>query len=158
MRVGLGFDIHRTDPDRVLILGGVQVEAPFGLAGYSDADVVTHAVIDALLGAMGMGDIGDRFPNTDMCHKDRSSLNMLDEVMETLQKQGYVVVNVDCNIIAQKPKLATYKPLIEASLAKVLKINEKSINVKAKTHETIGPLGACEAIEAQAIALIQKEM
>lgn len=158
MKIGLGFDIHRTDPDRRLIIGGVEIPSEFGLLGHSDADVLTHAVIDALLGAMGQGDIGDRFPDNEACNKDRSSMNMLAEVVELMRSLRYDVVNLDCNIIAQKPKLGAYKTQIRDVLAAALNVSKDQVNIKAKTHERVGALGRCEAIEAQAIVLIEKEM
>ncbi|OED34559.1 2-C-methyl-D-erythritol 2,4-cyclodiphosphate synthase [PVC group bacterium (ex Bugula neritina AB1)] len=157
MRVGLGFDIHQTDVRRPLVLGGVTIDSPFGLKGHSDADVLTHAIIDALLGAAALGDIGEFFSDTDAKNLNRSSLDILSETVKMLREKGYFVVNIDATIIAEKPKLMDYKSQMILCLSSCLQVRKSCVNVKAKTHEKIGPLGRSEAIEAQAIVLIDKE-
>lgn len=153
--IGIGFDIHRTVKGRPLILGGVRIESDFGLLGHSDADVLTHAVIDALLGALGMGDIGEMFPDTDPVYKDKDSIEMLLHVVTLMKEQNRTVQHLDCNIIAQKPKLKDNKDEIKACLAQALELELNCVNVKAKTHEEVGPLGRCEAISAQAVVLLK---
>jgi 2-C-methyl-D-erythritol 2,4-cyclodiphosphate synthase len=157
MRVGIGHDTHRLEAGRLLILGGVRVEHPRGLAGHSDADVVLHALTDALLGAAGLGDIGDAYPDTDPRHKDADSSLFLRETMARLNQVGYEVVNVDVIVFAQEPKLGPVKAAIRANLAKLLGIAEGEVNVKAKTGEKVGHLGRAEAIACQVVALIDRK-
>lgn len=154
MRIGIGCDTHRLTEGRKLILGGVEIEHTKGLLGHSDADALTHAVIDALLGAAGLGDIGMLFPDTDMKYKDISSLVLLQECAKRVRAAGYEIVNIDTVIIAQKPKLAPYKSLMAETLAKTLEIDPSQINVKAKTNEHMGFTGREEGIETRAVALI----
>src|SRR5262249_17358104 len=137
MRVGLGHDTHRLVEGRPLILGGVRIEHPRGLAGHSDADVVLHAITDALLGAAGLGDIGDAFPDTDPANKDRDSRYFLQETLGQLQKEGWQVVNVDVTIFAQEPKLGPIKERIRRNVAELLCVGFGSVNVKAKTGEGV---------------------
>ena len=156
IRVGNGFDVHAFAEHRKLILGGVQIDYPLGLAGHSDADVVVHAIMDALLGAAGMGDIGRHFPDTDVKYKDIDSLELLRIVVAKLAVAGWKVSNVDATIIAQKPKLAGYFSKMEAALARELKIDESRINVKATTTERLGFIGREEGIAALASAVLSK--
>jgi 2-C-methyl-D-erythritol 2,4-cyclodiphosphate synthase len=157
MRVGIGHDTHRLEAGRPLILGGVRVEHPRGLAGHSDADVVLHALTDALLGAAGLGDIGDAYPDTDPRHKDADSAVFLRETLARLNRAGYAVVNVDVIVFAQEPKLGPVKSAIRANLARLLGIGEGEVNVKAKTGEKVGHLGRAEAIACQVVALIDRK-
>jgi 2-C-methyl-D-erythritol 2,4-cyclodiphosphate synthase len=154
MRVGIGHDTHRLAPDRALILGGVRVEHDRGLVGHSDADVVLHAVTDALLGAAGLGDIGDAYPDTDPRWKDADSKLFLRETLGKLNRAGWKVVNVDVIVFAQEPKLGPVKAQIQASLAELLGLPADAVNVKAKTGEKVGHIGRAEAIACQVVALI----
>ncbi len=155
MRIGIGCDTHRLTEGRPLILGGVRIPHDKGLLGHSDADALIHAVIDALLGAAAMGDIGTLFPDSDMKYKDISSLVLLKEVGEKISSAGYKIVNIDTIVIAQKPKLAPYKEEMAKTMAEALKIERGRINVKAKTNEKMGFTGREEGIEARAAALIE---
>ena len=157
MRVGIGHDTHRLEAGRPLILGGVRVEHPRGLAGHSDADVVLHALTDALLGAAGLGDIGDAYPDTDPRHKDADSAVFLRETLARLNRAGWHVVNVDAIVFAQEPKLGPVKAAIRANLARLLGVDEGAVNVKAKTGEKVGHLGRAEAIACQVVALIDQK-
>ncbi len=154
MRIGIGCDTHRLVEGRKLILGGIEIEHDKGLLGHSDADALVHAVIDALLGAAGMGDIGTLFPDTDNKYKDISSLVLLKEAGRRLKEKGYEIVNIDTVIIAQKPKMAPYKQLMAEKMAEVLELDPSQINVKAKTNEKMGFTGREEGIETRAVALI----
>jgi len=156
MRVGIGHDTHRLEKERPLILGGVRIEHSHGLAGHSDADVVLHALTDALLGAAGLGDIGDAYPDTDPAYKDRDSSFFVRDTMTRLNQAGWKLVNVDVIIFAQKPKLGPLKGRIRNSLADLLGLDIDSVNVKAKTGEEIGPVGRQEAITCQVAVLIDK--
>jgi 2-C-methyl-D-erythritol 2,4-cyclodiphosphate synthase len=156
MRVGLGHDTHRLVEGRPLILGGVRIEHARGLAGHSDADVVLHAVTDALLGAAGLGDIGDMFPDTDPANKDRDSRFFLQETLARLNRAGWRVVNVDVSVFAQEPKLGPVKEKIRQNLAGLLGLKSDEVNVKAKTGEGVGHIGRGEAIGCQAVALIRE--
>lgn len=148
MAVGFGFDIHRLAPGRALRLGGVEIPHPRGLAGHSDGDVLLHAVIDALLGAAGRGDIGERFPDTDPAWKDADSAGLLRRVMEELKDAG-AVVNLDVTVLAEEPKLAPHRAAITTRLASLL--GTSRVSVKAKTMEGLGPVGAGEAIACYAV-------
>lgn len=154
MRIGHGYDVHRLVPERKLILGGVDVPYGFGLLGHSDADVLTHAVMDALLGAAGLWDIGHAFPDTDPAYEGISSLNLLEQVMEKLALRGFYVGNVDATILAQRPRLAPFIPRMRENLAKVLGLVPDRVNVKATTDEGLGFTGAGEGIAAHAVALL----
>ena len=154
MRIGHGYDVHRLVPDRKLILGGVEFEHTLGLLGHSDADVLTHAVMDALLGACGMGDIGKLFPDTDPAYEGADSMKLLEEVMRRLAEAGYRVGNVDATIIAQKPKLASKLPEVQENLRKALQVEPGRVNVKATTEERLGFTGREEGIAAHAVALV----
>ncbi|MCI9527447.1 MAG: 2-C-methyl-D-erythritol 2,4-cyclodiphosphate synthase [Lachnospiraceae bacterium] len=154
MRVGIGYDVHRLVENRKLILGGVEVAHSLGLEGHSDADVLVHAIMDALLGAAALGDIGKHFPDTDAAYKGISSMKLLAYVAELLQQQGYVVENIDATIIAQKPKLRPFIAQMERNIADVLSIAKEQINVKATTEEGLGFSGRQEGISAQAICAL----
>lgn len=154
MRIGHGYDVHRLVEERALILGGVDVPHVKGLLGHSDADVLTHAVMDALLGAAGLWDIGHAFPDTDPSYKGISSLLLLERVMEMLSERGCRVGNVDATIIAQRPKLAPFIPEMKANLARVMGVAEDRVNVKATTEEWLGFTGTEEGIAAHAVALL----
>ena len=156
MRVGIGHDTHRLAEGRPLLLGGVRVEHARGLAGHSDADVVLHAVTDALLGAAGLGDIGDAYPDTDPAHRDRDSRFFLEDTLARLNRAGWRVVNVDVTVFAQQPKLGPVKGRIRESLAELLGLPADAVNVKAKTGEGVGHIGRGEAIGCQAAALIER--
>ena len=156
-RVGFGYDAHRWVEGRPLILGGISVPYAKGLLGHSDADVLTHAVIDAILGALAMGDIGRHFPDTDPAFKDMQSLRMLEKVLGWVQEAGYRINNVDSSIVAQKPKLAPHIPDIQSRLAATLQVSVHQVSVKAKTTEGMGFCGREEGIEAFAVvSLVQK--
>jgi 2-C-methyl-D-erythritol 2,4-cyclodiphosphate synthase len=155
-RVGIGHDTHRLGPDRPLILGGLLVEHPRGLIGHSDADVVLHALTDALLGAAGLGDIGDAFPDTDPQYKDRDSRFFVTETLKRLSEKNWRVVNVDLTIFAQEPKLGPIKAKMREHLATMLGLAVDAVNVKAKTGEKVGAIGRAEALGCQVVVLIEK--
>ena len=154
MRVGTGYDVHRLKEGRKLILGGVEIPHSMGLDGHSDADVAVHAVMDALLGAAALGDIGKHFPDTDDTYKGISSLKLLARVGELLQQEGYVVENIDVTIIAQKPKLRPYIEQMEQNVAHTMQIAGNQINIKATTEERLGFTGREEGISAQAVCML----
>lgn len=155
MRVGLGYDIHPLGMGRKLILGGIDIPHTLGLIGHSDADALVHAVCDAMLGAMGEGDLGKHYPSSDPRYKNMSSLILLEEVNGLLAKKGYRLVNVDTVIIAQAPRLGPHLEAMQARLAEVLKIERGAVNVKVKSGEGVDAVGREEAIAAQAICLIE---
>ena len=150
-RIGFGYDVHRLKENRPLILGGVQVPHPWGLDGHSDADVLTHAVMDGVLGALGAGDIGQHFPDTDPQYKDISSLSMLKTVAGMVKESGFQVNNVDATIVAQAPRLASYLSDMEMQLAALLEVPDHAVNVKATTSERLGFCGRGEGMEAFAV-------
>ena len=154
MRIGNGYDVHRLVPDRDLIIGGVKIPYEKGLLGHSDADVMLHAVMDALLGAAALGDIGKHFPDTDPAYKGISSVKLLEHVGKLIEEKGYIIGNIDATIIAQKPKMAPHIPQMRQNIAKALKISEDQINVKATTEEGLGFTGQKEGISSQAICSI----
>ncbi len=154
MRTGIGYDVHPFQQDRPLILGGVRVPHELGLRGHSDADALTHAIIDALLGAAALGDIGQRFPSDDERYRDANSLDLLREVVSLLKSAGYRVVNIDSTVIAEAPKLAPHIESMRAALADVLAIEVTAVSVKATTADRLGALGRGEGIAALAIALL----
>ena len=156
MRIGQGYDVHRLVEGRKLILGGVDVPYEFGLLGHSDADVLTHAVMDALLGAAGMGDIGRHFPDTDPQYAGADSLKLLAAVVKKLADAGWAIGNVDSTIVAQRPKLAPYLAEMQQNLASVMGICTDQVNIKATTEEKLGFTGSGEGMAAQAIALLVK--
>ena len=154
MRIGHGYDVHKLVEGRDLILGGVKIPFEKGLLGHSDADVLVHAVMDALLGAAALGDIGKHFPDTDERYRGADSLKLLAAVGEILKEHGYSVGNIDSTIVAQRPKLAEYLPQMEENMARVLEISPSQISVKATTEEKLGFTGSGEGIAAQAICLL----
>ena len=156
MRIGTGYDVHRLTEGRRLVLGGVEVSHTLGLLGHSDADVLLHAVCDALLGAAALGDIGQHFPDTDTRYKDADSRELLRRCRELVQAEGYVVGNVDSTLVAQRPKLAPYITQMRANIAQDLGIALDCVSVKATTTEHLGFEGREEGISAQAVALLEK--
>ena len=156
LRIGHGYDVHRLVEGRRLILGGVEVPHTLGLLGHSDADVLTHAVMDALLGAAGLGDIGRHFPDTDPAYAGADSLKLLDHVVELLGARGWQVGNVDATILAQRPKLAPYLEQMRENLAARMKAAPEQVNVKATTEEGLGFTGAGEGIAAHAVCLLER--
>lgn len=156
MRVGQGFDVHRFAEGRKLIIGGVEIEHPKGLEGHSDADVLTHAICDALLGAAGLGDIGRHFPDDDPEFKDADSLKLLSEVSSKVAQIGFTVVNVDATIIAEAPKFAPHIDAMRKRLADAIGVEALQVNVKATTTERLGFTGREEGIAAMAVALIER--
>lgn len=155
MRIGQGFDVHRLEPGRRLVIGGVEIPFDRGLAGHSDADVLLHAVTDALLGAAGLGDIGRHFPDTDPAYKDADSRALLRRAAASVRQAGFVVANVDATVIAQAPRLAPHIPAMRANVAADLGIAPEQVNVKAKTAERLGAIGRGEGIAAEAVALLE---
>ncbi len=155
MRIGHGYDVHRFDRERPLILGGVNIPSFAGLAGHSDADVLLHAVMDALLGAAGLRDIGFFFPPTDDTYKGADSAVLAREVMRNVRENGYRVVNIDCTVIAQKPKLAEYILPMRSKIAMILGISPGDVNVKATTEEGLGFTGELLGIAAHAVCLLE---
>ena len=157
MRVGHGYDVHRLVEGRKLILGGVDVPHTLGLLGHSDADVLTHAVMDALLGAAALGDIGRHFPDTDPAYAGADSLKLLDHVVALLKAHGWQVGNVDATILAQRPKLAPYLEQMRDNLAAHMRVDREQVNVKATTEEKLGFTGAQEGMAAHAVCLLEPE-
>ena len=155
MRVGMGYDVHKLVEDRDLIIGGVKIPYEKGLLGHSDADVLLHAIMDALLGAAALGDIGKHFPDTDPKYKGISSIELLKHVGNLLDENGFVVENIDATIIAQKPKMRPHIEQMEANIAAALGIEQDRINVKATTEEGLGFTGTMQGISSQAICCIQ---
>lgn len=156
MRIGLGYDVHKLVSDRKLILGGVEIPYEYGLLGHSDADVLLHAIMDSLLGASALGDIGKHFPDTDPKYKGISSIALLKEVGKLLYENGYKISNIDSTIIAQKPKMAPHIPLMRKNIANALNIDIDQINVKATTEEGLGFTGDGLGISSQSICLLYK--
>jgi 2-C-methyl-D-erythritol 2,4-cyclodiphosphate synthase len=154
----MGYDVHKLVEDRKLILGGVEIPYEKGLLGHSDADVLLHAIMDALLGAAALGDIGKHFPDTDPKYKGISSIRLLEHVGQLLEERGYIIENIDATIIAQKPKMAPHIPQMKANIAKTLHLEEDQVNVKATTEEGLGFTGSGEGISSQAICCLQKAM
>lgn len=157
MRIGHGYDVHRLEPNRKLILGGVEIPFEKGLLGHSDADVLTHAVMDALLGAAGLGDIGNLFPDSDPAFAGADSLKLLAEVMHRLKKAGWRVGNIDATVLAQRPKLAPYIPAMRENLARAMEISTDAVNIKATTEEHLGFTGNSLGMAAHAVALLEPE-
>jgi len=154
MRVGIGYDVHRLEDNRKLILGGVEIQSEKGLLGHSDADVLTHAIMDALLGAAGLGDIGVHFPDNDPSYKDASSLFMLSKVKKILTEIGWSIENIDATIIAQAPKLSMFYAEMAQNIADTLETNKSTVNIKATTEEGLGFTGTKQGIATHAVALI----
>ena len=157
MRVGLGHDTHRLAADRPLILGGVQIDHDRGLLGHSDADVLLHALTDALLGAAGLGDIGERFPNTESQWAGADSTLFVNDAVAAIREGSWNIANLDCTLFAERPALTPHKPAIRQRLAELLEIEETQINIKAKSGEKVGPIGRQEAISADAIVLLTRD-
>ena len=157
MRIGLGYDVHKLVTDRKLILGGVEIPYEYGLLGHSDADVLLHAIMDSLLGASALGDIGKHFPDTDPKYKGISSIALLKEVGKLLYENGYKISNIDSTIIAQKPKMAPHIQLMRKNIANALNIDIDQINVKATTEEGLGFTGDGLGISSQSICLLYKD-
>lgn len=158
MRVGLGYDVHKLTEGRDLILGGVKIPYEKGLLGHSDADVLLHAIMDALLGAAALGDIGKHFPDTDPAYKGISSIRLLEHVADLLEEHQFLIENIDATIIAQRPKMRPYIDTMRENIAKALKIESDQINVKATTEEGLGFTGSGEGISSQAICMLEKVM
>jgi len=156
MRIGEGWDTHQLVAGRPLVLGGVTVPHSHGLLGHSDADALLHAIIDALLGAAGLGDIGSHFPDTDPAYQGADSVVLLQSAATLVRSAGWVVVNIDSTIIAQAPKLAPHVPAMRERIAQALGLAADAVNVKAKTAEKMGPVGEGRAVEARAICLLQR--
>lgn len=156
LRIGHGYDVHRLVAGRPLILGGISIPYELGLDGHSDADVLIHAIMDGLAGAVGVGDIGGLFPDTDHTYKGISSLILLEAVAKLLKEQGYSVVNIDATLIAQRPKVALYRKSMEQSIARTLNMDEQQVNVKATTEEHLGFTGEGLGMAAHAVVLIEK--
>jgi len=156
-RTGLGWDVHRLAPSRPLVLGGVTIPSELGLEGHSDADVLSHAITDALLGAAALGDIGMHFPHTDPRGAGAGSLLFLLHALSLLRERGFRLVNVDANVILERPKLKDYRTAIREKLAEVLELPLERVSVKFKTAEKLGPVGEGRAAEAQAVATIARE-
>ena len=157
MRIGHGYDVHRLVEGRKLILGGVEIPHRLGLDGHSDADVLVHAIMDALLGAAALGDIGKLFPDTDDAYLGIDSMILLERVRQTIGEKGYTVGNVDCTVLAQKPKLAPYIPLMKARISQVLRVESDRVNVKATTEERLGFTGSEQGIAAHAVCLLNED-
>ena len=156
-RMGMGYDVHRLVSGRSLVLGGVEIPFPQGLAGHSDADVLSHAIGDALLGAATLGDLGRHFPDSDPRFKDISSLRLLAEICSMVHREGYQITNVDATLVAEQPKLAPYLGAMQTSLAEVLQVSPGQISIKATTTEGLGFAGRREGLAAYAVALLEKE-
>lgn len=155
-KIGLGYDIHRLVEDRDLIIGGIKIPYEKGLLGHSDADVLIHAIIDALLGAANLADIGTLFPDTDPKYKDANSIMLLKNVIELVKEKGYKINNIDSNIIAQAPKMMPHIPEMKTTLAKAMDIDIENISIKAKTKEKLDSVGEKLAIETNAVVLLEK--
>ena len=158
MRIGEGWDVHALVPGRALVVGGVTIDHPQGLLGHSDADVLLHAITDALLGAAALGDIGSHFPDTDAQHRGADSLVLLREVGQRVRQAGYEIGNIDATIVAQAPRMAPHIGLMRERIAQALGVAVGQINVKAKTAEKLGPVGQGQSMEARAVALITAQV
>ncbi len=156
MRIGMGYDVHRLVPDRDLILGGVKIDYEMGLLGHSDADVLLHAIMDAMLGAAALGDIGKHFPDTDPVYEGADSICLLRYTNDMIYGAGYIVINIDATIIAQRPKMRPYIDSMRENIAQTLGIDVTQINIKATTEEGLGFTGSGEGISSQAICLLQE--
>ena len=156
MRIGFGYDVHKLVPERKLILGGVQIPHETGLLGHSDADVLIHALMDAILGALALGDIGKHFPDTDGAYKNIDSMLLLEKVTALMEEHGYVMGNADCTICAQRPKLSPHIETMRENIARILHTNIQNVSVKATTTEKLGFPGREEGISAYAVCLLKK--
>ncbi len=154
MRIGLGYDVHKLTEDRKLIIGGVDIPYDKGLLGHSDADVLIHAIMDSILGALALGDIGKHFPDTDEEYKGADSMKLLEHVYNLITSKGYKIGNIDSTIIAQSPKMAPYIEIMRNNISKVLNTNIENINIKATTEEGLGFTGAKQGIASQSICLL----
>lgn len=157
MKIGIGYDVHRLEKGRKLIIGGVEIPYDKGLLGHSDADVLIHAIMDSILGAMGMGDIGKHFPDTDKSYKDISSMILLEKVYKIMINNGYEIGNIDTVVIAQKPKLAPYVHIMRENIKEVLNTSLDNINIKATTTEWLGFEGREEGISAVSVCILNKK-
>ena len=155
MRTGIGYDVHRLAVGRKLVLGGVVIPFEKGLLGHSDADVLTHAVCDALLGAAGLGDIGEHFPDTDTKYKDISSLTLLAHTKVMIQEKGYIIQNLDTIVFAEMPKIGPYRKQMQQNLGSALNVDPANVNIKATTTEGLGTIGRGEGIAAMCVALVE---
>lgn len=156
MRVGLGYDIHKLTENRDLILGGVKIPFELGLLGHSDADVLVHAIIDSLLGSLALRDIGYHFPDTNPEYKNANSIELLKKTSQMVRENGYKIINIDSNIICQKPKLSQYIDAMRENIAKALELNIEDVSIKAKTNEKLDSMGEGRSISTNAIALVEK--
>ncbi len=157
IRIGQGFDVHALVPGRRLLIGGVEIAHAAGLLGHSDADVLLHAITDALLGAAGLGDIGRMFPDSDAAHKDADSLQLLAQAVARVRAAGWRVINVDCTVIAQRPKIAPHVPAMQQRIAAALGVDAGAVGIKGKTSEALGFTGRGEGIAALAVALLEAD-
>lgn len=157
MRIGFGYDVHQLVEDRDLIIGGVNIPFEKGLLGHSDADVLVHTIMDSILGALALGDIGKHFPDTDMEYKDISSLELLKRVYSLMENQGYKIGNIDATIAAQRPKLAPHIDDMRENISKILNISKEELNIKATTTEKLGFVGREEGISAYAVTLLKSK-
>lgn len=157
MRIGFGYDVHKLVSNRDLIIGGVNIPWEKGLLGHSDADVLIHAIMDGILGALALGDIGKHFPDTDLQYKDISSMKLLEKVYNLMMEKGYEIGNIDATIAAQRPKLASYIEEMRLNLSKILKTSVENINIKATTTEELGYIGRKEGISAYGVCLLKKK-
>ena len=157
MRIGIGYDIHQLVENRDLIIGGVKIDNKLGLLGHSDADVLVHAIIDGILGSLALGDIGTHFPDIDDNYKNANSLKLLAETLKLVDEKGYKIINIDSNIIAQKPKMAPYILKMRENIASVLKVNLDQISIKAKTNEHQDSVGKMMSIVSNAVVLVDKK-
>lgn len=156
MRIGIGYDVHKLVKDRPLILGGVNILFELGLLGHSDADVLVHALMDAMLGALALGDIGQHFPDDDMSYKNADSMKLLARVRDIIKSRGFKIVNIDSIIIAQKPKLKDYLPEMVRKICTVLELKAEQVSVKATTEEYLGFTGNLEGIKSQVVVLLEE--
>lgn len=156
MRIGIGYDIHRLEAGRPLILGGINIPHTKGLVGHSDADAVCHAITDAMLGALALGDLGSHFPDTDPQYKGADSVNLMQVVLEKLLALGWAIANIDVNIVAQSPRLRPYIGPMRARVAGALGVDVGQVSIKARTNELVGPEGREEAISTQAVVLLAR--
>ena len=157
MRIGFGYDVHKLVPERKLIMGGVDIPHELGLLGHSDADVLVHALMDAILGALALGDIGKHFPDTDGAYKDINSMLLLQKVTAIMKQEGYIIGNVDCTVCAQRPKLAPHIEAMREQIAHVLQTELKNVSIKATTTEKLGFEGREEGISAYAVCLLKNK-
>lgn len=157
MRIGQGYDLHRLVPDRDLIIGGVKIPHILGLLGHSDADVLVHAIIDALFGAIAEGDIGRHFPDTDPKYKGADSIKLLQETGKIIVNKGYKIINIDSTIVIQKPKMAPHINKMKENIAKALNIKTEDVSIKAKTNEGVDAVGKEEAVQAYAVVLVENK-